>query len=311
MSVYSDSASLDDISASPVTIRDFHFVGLGLDEGLSANVTNFVEEADLPESFFLPRSERLRYPDLYRWWDIFSLKKNLKNHRIIRKMDKNEFKEALFEDDIDCFVGLDNFLLTRRLFVDIKNFYEGNYLTRPFTVQYTPTTKMFLQFERNLLDKVLLSSPPEEFTRRNFPLSKAFVGIQGLYDAFEFLLKQDPEFSDLILEDGMYIPRQVIRTITDEMVYRLRVEERALLELGERVVNPRTLRHLHLRVARRHAPRAQKERPDGPRVGGHVERPDQHSTDAFCQGPETDHQCPRARRRYRDQIQKTVHEIRK
>lgn len=259
---------------------------------MPAKVTNFADKSDLPVSFHLPRSQRLGYPDMYRWRHLPFLKKNLDNRKIIKKMKKNKWAEALLMNDIDAFVGFDNFLLMRRIFADVKDFYEGNHLPRPFTVQYSPATSNFFAEEAKLVDKIVMSSPPEEFVKRTFYFPNMHVGIQGLYDVFEFLLKQDPEFSDLIHEDRMYVPRQVIRTITDEMVFRLRTQERKLMKFGRWFLNRRFVKCVRVRFSRRHLVRNQPIPATGVHVHAPVGREVREPEDSLGRRLRVDHQRP-------------------
>lgn len=207
-------------------------MGVGLDPALPAKTTNFAQKTDLASSFYFPECHRLDYPDLYRWYQLPFLGKNLANQKLIRKMLSNRWNEALLRDDIDGFLAFDNFLLWRKVFRRVKEVYDGENLQRPFTMLWNASTAHMHEFEGQILDKVFLSGPLEKFTYRNFELPSQAIGYQGLYDAFEFLLKQDPEFADLVLPDRLYVPVQVIRTITDEMVFRLRSKQRELMHLG-------------------------------------------------------------------------------
>ena len=165
----------------------------------------------------------------------------------MKKMVENKWYEELLLNDIDGFVTFDNFLLTRKLLCQVKEAYDGEGLPRPFTMQWAPSTNNLFQPEAEILDKVLLSSPRETYVRRTFHFPTKYIGFQGLYNVFEFLLSLDPEFSDLVHSNRLYVPRQVIRTITDEMVFRLRNKQRAEMMLGNiNQIHPTCVFSFHL-----------------------------------------------------------------
>ena len=181
---------------------------------------------------FFPEITNISYPDAYRWSFLPFISNNLRNLRIRREMDKNEWPEELVKEEVSAFLAFDNQLLMFRLFKQVRIAYEGSNSTKPFTMFATGSGSNFHQRDMAFLDKILYERPNLRKTLSGYEYPRSQVGIQGIYNVFEFLLRQDPEFADLIKNDRIYVPVEVIRTIADEMVYNLRQSQRQSLNLG-------------------------------------------------------------------------------
>ena len=150
----------------------------------------------------------------------------------MHQMKRNQWLEELTKMDIDGFFTFDNNLLMYKVYNQLKKFYDEEGIPRPYTMFLNERIRDHYSPDKLYLDKVFYTSPNStvSFYGQSFP--GYYVGIQGLYNVFEYLLSQDPEFHDLIHADKMYIPTQVMKTIADEMVFRLRAKNRESLEIG-------------------------------------------------------------------------------
>lgn len=148
-------------------------------------------------------------------------------------MKKSGWYEELIQDRISAFVAFDNDLLMYRLYHQVNAMYKGDNLPKPYMMFYKNDPTNFGRADCYYVDKLLSTIVRTAQTETGFHFPRTQVGYQGLYNAIEFLLKQDPEFSDLILADKMYVPLKVMRTISEEMVYRLRTKFRKKLNIGK------------------------------------------------------------------------------
>lgn len=147
-------------------------------------------------------------------------------------MRKQGWAEELLKDDFSGFITFDNDLLMHRLYKEVDAVYDGDDLPKPFTMFYT---KDFMDFDKrdvNYLDQIFYTIGKNIF-EQGVRYPRTHIGFQGLYNAFEFILKQDPEFLDLVKDDKMYVPVEVMRSISEEMVYRLRTKARAQLSISK------------------------------------------------------------------------------
>jgi hypothetical protein len=147
-------------------------------------------------------------------------------------MKNSKWFEELIKDKISTFVAFDNDLLMYRLYHQVNALYKGENLPKPYMYFYKNDPRNFRMTDFYYLDKLLTTIYRNEDTINGFQFPKTQIGYQGLYNALEFLLKQDPEFSDLILADKIYVPLEVMRTISEEMVYRLRTQYRKKLDIS-------------------------------------------------------------------------------
>jgi hypothetical protein len=189
----------------------------------------------IPDAFYFPQLARVSYPDVYSWRYLGLLKQNIKNFFLRSKMKKNDWLEELIKDEIDGFVSFDNNHLMYRLYNQVQDVYKGEGLQKPFTMIYAQTILNYYYRDQEYLDKVFFTSPGYPVSNYNFKYPGDHIGIQGIYNVFQYLLSQDPEFSDLIHTDKMYVPMSVIRTITDEMVFRVRTKQREYYNIGKEV----------------------------------------------------------------------------
>ena len=207
-------------------------MGIGLDHTLPVKVKNMAEASDIPDAFYFPNRARVSYPDVFSWRYLNLLKQNFINFFLRSKMKKNEWLEELIRDDIDGFVSFDNDHLMYKLYHQVRDVYKGEGLPKPFTMVYAQTIANYTYRDQEYLDKVFFTSPGYPINNYNYKFPSDHVGIQGIYDVFQYLLGQDPEFTDLIRSDKMYIPKNFIRTITDEMVFRLKSSQREHFRIG-------------------------------------------------------------------------------
>ena len=207
-------------------------MGIGLDENLPGKVENLVSVDSLQAYSYFPKLEYLSHQEVYRWFYLPFLWKNLKNFFIRLTIKSNNWREHLYSEDIKTFISFDNELLMHRLFRDVDTVYRRNNLTKPVTMHYGRFGYYFFKHDEYYLDKALYTIPDKytHISGYNFP--KMMVGYQGLYDVFKFLYQRNPDFSDLVKSDHFYLPTQVYRTIADELVYRLRNETRSKYNLG-------------------------------------------------------------------------------
>lgn len=204
-----------------------------MEESLPVKTTNFANSSLIPNNIFFPEITNIAYPDAYRWTFLPFLSKNFRNLKIRKEMQKNNWPEELVKEEISAFLAFDNQLLMFRLFKQIRIAYEGNNSPKPFTIFSTGSGSNFHQKDMAFLDKILYERPNLRKTLSGYEYPRTQVGIQGIYNVFKFLLSQDTEFADLIKNDRIYVPVEVMRTIADEMVYNLRQRERQAMNLGK------------------------------------------------------------------------------
>ena len=147
-------------------------------------------------------------------------------------MNKNQWPEELIKNEISGFLAFDNDLLMYRLFHQVRIAYTGENLVKPFTMFYTGSGSNFKQKDQNFLDKIFYERPNVPKTFNGYEYPKSYIGFQGIYNVFEYLLSRESDFADLIKKDKLYVPLEVIQTIADEMVWNLRNEQREKMDLS-------------------------------------------------------------------------------
>ena len=80
--------------------------------------------------------------------------------------------------------------------------------------------------DTNYLDGVFHTAATTREWINGFQFQSMKTGYQGMYNILRFLFSRNEDFKHFVKEDSVILPMEAYRTITDELVYRLRNEAR-------------------------------------------------------------------------------------
>lgn len=186
----------------------------------------------MPNYTHFPKGNQVTYPSIYNWLYLPNLWKNIQFLFLRLKMQERGWKNDLYKNKFESFVMFDNQLLMYRIFRNIEQIYTSNRFVKPFSIFYTQNPNNLIEQERSYVDQIWGTRNQAQITTDNLKFPMQHIGYQGLYNVARFLFSTNPDFADMVTENHVYVPSQAYKTVTDELVYRLRQKTRSSLNIG-------------------------------------------------------------------------------
>lgn len=200
------------------------FFGLGgekmIEAGLTENLGDVNKMVDKPLYMFNNAHPHHRE----RLYAIYMIAVRYKNYKVIKQIEQQLY-DMLFEREPLAFLTLGNEYFMKRLYLMTQKKYHenrGSNKMKPPMVFYDRF--MIDQRYDNLyyLDHFIYKTPRNPINRVHYNFPSTYTGSQGLFDVYEYLYKQNSQFSGLVDKSGIYLSTESNEILMDELILQSR-----------------------------------------------------------------------------------------
>jgi lipid A disaccharide synthetase len=215
--------------------KNIEFFGLGGPKMVQAGLTDNL--ADINK---LPDKPLYIFKNAHPWhrerlYAIYMIATRYRNWRVIKSMEQKLY-DKLFEKQTSAILTLGNEYFMKRLYLGVEKQYTNNahkHQIKPAMLYYDKL--MYGQHVDHLyyLDHYFYTTPyrPANWQRYTFP--STYVGIQGVYDAYEYLYRQTDKFRGLVDSKGIYLNEEYLGIMIEELVLESRNKWRSKNQIDE------------------------------------------------------------------------------